>query len=147
MEKELSFDTQEQRADALSVERSESHRSVLHDSRLALWCFLVFGTLLSLINLRWPVTRNALDYMKATVEIIGSHFDLISVAHDHVSTGGKPLLFPLIASPFVWLLSANSAVIVASTVGTGVFIVATVFTLDRLSKVNHGKSSDLILSV
>ena len=144
MKEELAFDSHEERIDALAEERLDPHRSALVDPRLTIGCFLVIGALLSLINFRWPVTRNALDYMKATVEIIGRHFDLISVAHDHVSMGGKPLLFPLMATPFVWLLGANSAVIVASTVGTGLFLVTAELALGRLSKMSHGKLSDSI---
>lgn len=139
MEKGITFYSHRRRVDALSDERPESHRSIQFDSRLTIGCLLIFGTFITLINLRWPVTRNALDYMKATVEIIERHFDLISVAREHDSIGGKPLLFSLMATPFVWLFGANSGIVVASTVGTGVFIVSALFTLDCLSRISRGK--------
>lgn len=144
MEEELTFDSHEKVTAAPPADSPDSPRSVLHCSHLTLGCLLVFGALLSLINLRWPVTRNALDYMKAAVEIIERHFDLVSVAHEHDSIGGKPLLFPLIATPFVSFFGFNTAVIMASAVGTGFFLLAAVFTLARLSKMSHGNITDSI---
>lgn len=118
------------------LRESGSSGSALYDSRLVLGCLLALGVLLSVINLRWPVARNALDYMKAALEIVTSHFDLIAVSRDHVSIGGKPLLFSLVATPLVWLLGGNSGIIATSVIGTCVFLIAVVFTLDRLFGIN-----------
>jgi hypothetical protein len=144
MEEGFMFTSQDQTVGSVPPRESGLRNSVLQDSLPALTGALVFGMALFLINIRWPVARNALDYMKSSLEIIERHFDLVSVAREHLSIGGKPLLFSLMATPFVWLFGANTGIVATSGVGTCFFLVTVVFTLNRLFRINHGGRSDWI---
>lgn len=141
-------DSQKKTRAPLLARRPESYVSAINRPRLTLFFFLAVGALVSVRNARFPVARNALDYMKAALEIIARHYDVISVAHEHGSIGGKPLMFSLVAAPFVWLLGGNSGIIATSAVGTSVFLMATMITLGRLSRINgDGRSNSISLGL
>ena len=130
--------------DSLPVARYESaapegiSSSHIRNMWLTILVLLGIGLLLTLLNIHWPVARNALDYMKATLDIIARHFDLAAVARDYSRTGGKPILFSLVATPLVWLFNANAGIVLASTFGTALFLITSAFALRRL-----GNLSDL----
>ena len=100
---------------------------------LVLWIFIALGTSLTALNLQWPLARNALNYAKAAVVILQRHYDLFAVIRDQTSTGGKPILFSVLAAPFVWLTNATTGTLIASTLGGAFFLFATSLALPRLN--------------
>ena len=102
----------------------------------ALALFLACGALLTVLNLGWPVARNALAYAKAAQGLSLYHFQLSLIAHDPGWSGGKPLLFSLIAAPFVRVTNANTATIIASALCTAFFLWTVCLTLRRLNARN-----------
>ena len=94
--------------------------------------FVGAGVLLAVVNSSWPVTRNALDYAKSAHELIASHFNVYSVVHNPKWTGGKPVLFSIVASAFAWFLTSNAAVIIASAIGTVFFLYTVALALPRI---------------
>jgi hypothetical protein len=108
--------------------------SVKHKLWLALAAFVALGMLLTVLNLRLPIARNALDYAKAALELSEHHFNLFAVVRDRAWTSGKPIFFALLAAPFVGLLGASVATLAASTVGTALFLWMAAFTLARLNR-------------
>jgi len=102
--------------------------------RQTLCIFLAAGALFTLINLKWPIARNALCYAKATLGIIEHHFNLFAVAKDRAWTSGKPIFFTMLAAPFVWLFNANTGTIIASLIGSAFFLWMTALALPRLNR-------------
>jgi hypothetical protein len=100
---------------------------------MALLFFLVVGSLITLINLDLPITRNALTYAKAAVGIIQHHFNPFPVAHDASWTSGKPIFFSFFAAPFVWAFGVNAGTIVASLIGTVFFLWTVWLIIPRIS--------------
>ena len=98
--------------------------------------FIAAGVAASLTNLRLPIVRNALCYAKAALGIVEHHFNLFAIAHDRAWTSGKPILFSLVAAPFVSLFNANTGTIVASAIGTAFFLWMVVLALARLNRRN-----------
>lgn len=98
------------------------------------WICIAIGTGLTLLNLRWPVTRNALCYAKAAFGIVQHHFDVLVIARDAAWTSGKPIFFSVLAAPLVWLTDANTGTILASFIGTSFFVAMAGIALARLSK-------------
>jgi len=112
------------------------HRSVVYGAsslQLAFWAALALGTFFTLINAELPIARNAITYAKAALGIIESHFNILEVARDTAWTSGKPILFAVLAAPFVWLFNVNIGVIIASAIGTTFFLAMSVLTLRRWS--------------
>lgn len=101
---------------------------------LTLAALLALGILFTLLNRHLPIVRNALEYAKAALEISEHHFNLIEVVHERSWSSGKPVLFGLLAAPFVPLLGAGAATLVASCIGTGFFLWMTVLALARLNR-------------
>lgn len=99
-----------------------------------LWAFLAVGTLLTIINLRWPLARNALDYAKAALVILQRHFDLFAVVREEDWTGGKPILFSALAAPFIGLTNATIGTLIGSGLGTAFFLYTVALALPRLNK-------------
>lgn len=97
---------------------------------LALAC----GALFTLLNIHLPIARNALLYAKAALGILDRNFNLADVVRDAAWTSGKPILFPLLAAPFVAISNANTGTIAASATGTMFFLWASVLTLRRLNR-------------
>ena len=97
-----------------------------------LWGLVALGVCVALLNLSWPIGRNALDYAKSSLDIIARHFNLIQAVHDGNWTGGKPILFATLAAPFVMLWGANTGIIMASVAGTMFYLWTTVLVLPRL---------------
>jgi hypothetical protein len=95
---------------------------------------LALGALFTLINLKWPIARNALCYAKASLGLIQNHFNLFAVARDRAWTAGKPVFFTVVATPFVWLFGANSGLIMASFLGTTFFLGMAALALPKLNK-------------
>ena len=91
------------------------------------------GLLLTALNFHWPVARNALVYAKTSRDILAHHFNLFAVVRDQAWTGGKPILFPLLATPFTWIWNANTGVVVASFIGTVFFLWTSMLALTRLN--------------
>jgi hypothetical protein len=101
---------------------------------LTLLALVALGLLFTVLNRQLPITRNALEYAKATLEISEHHFNLFAVVHDRAWSSGKPIFFALLAAPFVPLVGAGAATLVASSVGTAFFLWMAVFTLARLNR-------------
>ena len=100
---------------------------------LTLWVLLALGLLFTLINLKWPIARNALCYAKASLGLIQNHFNVFAVARNRAWTAGKPIFFTVIAAPFVWLFGANVGTIIASFLGTAFFLCMAALALPRLN--------------
>jgi hypothetical protein len=98
--------------------------------------FLIVGAFFTLVNLRWPIARNALCYAKAALGITSHHFNVFAVAHDRAWTSGKPIFFSTFAAPVVWFFGANAGTIIASAIGTAFFLWMVALALPRLNK--HG---------
>ena len=99
-----------------------------------LWGFLTAGALFTAVNLQWPILRNALCYAKAALGIVAHHFNLLAIAHDHAWTSGKPILFAAVAAPFVSVFGANIGTVLASAVGTALFLGLVTLALPRLNR-------------
>lgn len=100
------------------------------------WTLFAFGTLFTILNLKWPIARNALCYAKASLGLIQNHFNLLSVARNREWTAGKPIFFTVVAAPFVRLFGANPGMIVASFLGTAFFLGMSALALPRLNKLS-----------
>lgn len=113
-------------------------RFVTRFAWLRLWTvlcvFLAVGLVFVVLNSGLPVARNGLVYEKAALGILENHFDVIAVARDPAWTSGRPILFPLVAAPFINLFGANTAVVIASAFGTAFFLWAGALALIRLSR-------------
>ncbi len=116
-------------ADSLRGDAVADHERSL--CPLVLGCIAV-GASLTLSNLRWPITRNAVCYAKAALGIVQHHFDVLAIARDTTWTSGKPILFSVLAAPFVWLTDANTGTILASFIGTSFFVAMAGIALVRL---------------
>lgn len=103
--------------------------------------FLGVGLMFSALNIHLPIARNALDYAKAASELVKRHYDVYGVVRDQAWTGGKPILFSIIAAPFVSMFNANIGTVIASALGTTLFFVTALLTLTRLNK-RHTLSKD-----
>ena len=104
--------------------------------------FTLLGTLLTVLNFRWPVARNALVYAKISKDIVAHGFDLYAVVRDGAWTGGKPILFPLLASPLTWLWNADAAVVITSAICTVFFLYTASLVLTKLnSRVGFSEKS------
>ena len=114
--------------------RTVSSAPVERKLRLTLLAFVVLGLAFTAWNRQLPITRNALEYAKATLEISEHHFNLFAVVHDRAWSSGKPIFFALLAAPFEPLVGAGAATLVASSIGTAFFLWMTAFTLDRLNR-------------
>ena len=101
---------------------------------LTLLAFVASGLLFTTLNRQLPITRNALEYAKATLEISEHHFNLFAVVHDRAWSSGKPIFFALLAAPFVPLIGAGAATLIASSIGTAFFLWLTLCTLARLNR-------------
>ncbi len=101
---------------------------------LTLAVFVALGMLFAVLNRQLPIVRNALEYAKAALEISEHHFNLLAVVHDRAFTSGKPIFFALLAAPWVRLLGASAATLVASSVGTAFFLWMAALTLVRLNR-------------
>ncbi len=116
-----------------SISRTpESDRNL----RATLWIFLAAGTFFTLVNLGWPIARNALCYAKAALGIIAHDFNLFAIGHDRAWTAGKPIFFSAFAAPFVRLFGANAGTITASAIGTAFFLWMVALALPRLNKLS-----------
>jgi hypothetical protein len=121
------------------------------DRRLRVTCALLIalGAGLSLLNLRWPVARNGLVYAKTALDILQHHFNLYAVVRDHALTGGKPILFSVVAAPFAWIWNANSGVVFASTLGTAFYLWSCALALPRINQIagldRHLEPLELVL--
>ncbi len=104
--------------------------------RATLWIFLAAGTFFTLVNLGWPIARNALCYAKAALGIIEHHFNVFAIAHNRAWTSGKPIFFSAFAAPFVWLFDANAGTIIASAIGTAFFLWMVALALPRLNRLS-----------
>jgi hypothetical protein len=113
----------------------ELHRApVERKSWLTLVAFIAVGIMFTAMNLHLPIVRNSLEYAKAALEISAHHFDLFAVVHDRAWSCGKPIFFGLLAAPFVPLFGAGAATLIASSVGTALFLWMTLVTLARLNR-------------
>lgn len=112
--------------------------------RIAFLVFALTGVLLAVLNLTWPLARNALNYAKAALDILDRHYDLIAVVRDHDLTGGKPILFSVIAAPFVSISGAKTGVIIASALSTILFLYAVSLTLSRLTRPDGSSRQSLV---
>ena len=101
---------------------------------LTVIAFVAAGVLLTLSNLELPIARNALCYAKAALEISTHHFNVFAVVHDRTWSSGKPILFGMLAAPFVPLIGASAATLVVSSLGTAFFLWMTAVTLVRLNR-------------
>ncbi len=101
-----------------------------------LWTLLALGALFTLINLQWPIARNALCYAKASLGLIQNHFNLFAIARDRAWTAGKPIFFTVIVAPFVRLFDVNLGTIIASFFGTAFFLIMAALALPRLNKLS-----------
>ena len=120
---------------AAAVEMSEFHPApVRRELWLTLVAFVALGILLTVLNLQLPIARNSLCYAKAALEISEHHFNVFAVVHDRALSSGKPILFALLAAPFVRPLGAGTATLVVSSVGTAFFLWMTAITLARLNR-------------
>src|SRR6266581_2080077 len=108
------------------------------DRRLwvSFWISLAAGTFFTLVNLGWPIARNALCYAKAALGIIAHDFNLFAIGHDRAWTSGKPIFFSAFAAPFVWLFDANAGTIIASAIGTAFFLWMVALALPRLNRLS-----------
>src|SRR5882762_4358906 len=127
------------------VSRSKDSGTPESDRKLraTLWVFLILGVFFTLVNLHWPIARNALCYAKAAHGVISHHFNVFAVAHDRTWTSGKPIFFSAFAAPFVWLFGANAGTIIASAIGTAFFLWMVALALPRLNK-HSGLDSSLM---
>lgn len=123
--------------------RASSVSDVLDMARVAgndrkLWLtvgsFIAIGAVLTLLNLKWPITRNAICYAKAALGIVQNHFNVSAIAHNTSWTSGKPILFSIVAAPFVWATDANTGTIIASFIGTAFFLAMAALALERLNR-------------
>lgn len=114
------------------AEEENSHARI--KLQLTLLTTASIGLALAFLNSSWPVVRNATEYMKQSLEIIARHYDLYSVVHDPAWTGGKPILFSLIATPLVRIFGANSGLVATSALGTLLFLFTAMLALKRLNK-------------
>ena len=132
MEKELQFSRRDQHliSDPEHLSPDPSLSRYLRQGPLV--GLVALGIFLSLLNLRLPVARNAILYMKGALEIIARHFDLYTVVHEETWTGGKPLLFSLVATPFVQVLGGKAGLVATSALGTIFFLLAARLALPRL---------------
>jgi hypothetical protein len=123
--------------DVVMTRMIEFHRAPVERKQwLTLVAFVALGILLTGLNLHLPVARNALCYAKAALEISEHHFNLFAVVHDRTWSSGKPIFFGLLAAPFVSLLGAGVATVVASSLATAFFLWMTALTLARLNRRN-----------
>ena len=106
--------------------------------RRILWltvvAFVALGFLLTVSNLQFPISRNALCYAKSALEVSAHHFNVFAVVHDRTWSCGKPIFFAVFAAPFVPLLGASAATLLVSSVGTAFFLWMTALTLARLNR-------------
>jgi hypothetical protein len=106
--------------------------------------FLVaLGSCLTAANLDLPIVRNALCYAKASLGILAHHYDIVFIARDEAWTSGKPILFSLIAAPFVSLFDINAGTMIASGAGTVSFLCTAVLACYRLNR-HIGLSQNLL---
>jgi hypothetical protein len=105
--------------------------------RLTFRIFIAAGIFFALVNRGWPIARNAIFYAKAALGVIHYHFDLFALGHDRSWTSGKPILFSILAAPFVWLFSADTGIIIASAAATTFFLWMVTLALPRLNKRCH----------
>jgi hypothetical protein len=101
---------------------------------LVLIAFVAVGIVLTVLNLQLPISRNSLEYAKAALEISEHHFNLLAVVHDRAWSSGKPIIFALLAAPFVRPCGAGVATLIASSLGTIFFLWMVIFTLARLNR-------------
>lgn len=95
---------------------------------------LALGLFLTCLNHKYPLARNALEYAKGALDVLDRHFDLNAVAHDSAITGGKPILFSVLAVPWVWLTDARTGTLIASALGTAFFIFTVCLALPRVNR-------------
>ena len=98
-----------------------------------LYACVILGAVIAIMNLTWPLARNALPYAKAASDVLTRHFDLYAVAQEREWTGGKPLFFSVVASPLVWLFGVRAGIVMGSTLGSAVFLYAVATALPRLN--------------
>ena len=118
------------------VNLSTSTSAKKHDIHLffAFLSLAIFGFIITLINIGFPAARNALDYEKGALELLAHHFNVSAVVHEPDLTGGKPILFSLLAAPFASIWNANSGVVTVSFIGTVFFLWTVTLTLPRLNE-------------
>jgi hypothetical protein len=104
-----------------------------YSTPFTLWAFAALGMGITLLNLKWPVCRNGLDYAKAALDILAHRYDLYAVVRDEAWTGGKPILFSLVAAPIAWAWNANTGVVLASALSTIFFLWTVTLALPRLN--------------
>jgi len=120
--------------DALLAEspRDSDH----HKFRATFWALLALGAFFTILNLKWPIARNALCYAKTSLGLIQNHFNLFAVARNREWANGKPLFFTVMATPFVRLFGVNLGTIIASFLGTVFFLSMSALALPRLNKLS-----------
>lgn len=99
-----------------------------------LWSFVDAGVLFAIINRDLPIVRNGYCYAKAALGIIAHHFNVLAIAHDRAWTSGKPILFSVLAAPFVWLSNGNTGSVIASAIGSAFFLWSVALALPRLNR-------------
>ncbi|MBS1867347.1 MAG: hypothetical protein JSS69_15640, partial [Acidobacteria bacterium] len=101
---------------------------------LTLWALLLLGAFFTILNLKWPIARNALCYAKASLGLIQNHFNPFAIARDRSWTAGKPIFFTIVAAPLVWLFDVNLGIKIASFLGTAFFLAMAALALPRLNR-------------
>jgi len=94
---------------------------------------MALGLAVTAANLDLPIIRNSDCYAKAAVGLLQHDFNIAAIVASDWWTGGKPILFSLLAAPFVALSGANAGVIAASALGTAFFLWTALIALERLN--------------
>ena len=103
------------------------------------------GAIFTGLNIDLPIVRNSFSYAKGASALVENGFDVLAVAQDTVLTAGRPILFSLIAAPFVALVGPNAGTIIASAIGTVFFLCMAALCLQRLLR--HTYDGDRVATV
>src|SRR5215510_13839394 len=89
------------------------------------------GLVITFVDIRLPIVRNALVYAKMSVRLLDGTLRLSDIPS---SPYGKGLGFPLLALPFVGAFGPNAGVQIASAIATVLFVAATVIFFRRFGE-------------
>lgn len=89
------------------------------------------GLVITFVNIRLPIVRNALVYAKMSVRLLDGTLRFSDIPS---SPYGKGLGFPLLALPFVSAFGPNAGVQIASAIATVLFVAATVIFFRRFGE-------------
>lgn len=96
---------------------------------------LALGLVCLWINLDLPVVRNAETYAQAAYSLIDAGLDPRPVIADSTLSCGKPIGFPLLSIPWISWLGGNRGLMVASFLGTALFVAMSWALMARLNEV------------